>query len=128
LFTRADIVVLACPLNDATVGLVDAATLALMKPDAILINVSRGPVVDTEALIAALKQKRLGGAALDVHDRQPLVPTESVFSAPNLILTPHVAGITATSLLGMSSGAVNTMLSLLRGERPLNIVNPEVFR
>lgn len=128
LFTRADIVVLACPLNDATVGLVDAATLALMKPDAILINVSRGPVVDTEALIAALKQKRLGGAALDVHDRQPLVPTESVFSAPNLILTPHVAGITATSLLGMSNGAVNTMLSLLRGERPLNIVNPEVFR
>jgi D-3-phosphoglycerate dehydrogenase len=128
LFTRADIVVLACPLNDATVGLVDAATLALMKPDAILINVSRGPVVDTEALIAALKQKRLGGAALDVHDRQPLVPTESVFSAPNLILTPHVAGITATSLLGMSNGAVDTMLSLLRGERPLNIVNPEVFR
>ena len=127
LFARADAVLLACPLNESTRGLVDAATLATMKPTALLINVARGAVVETPALLAALRAGRLGGAALDVHDRQPLQPGDAVFDAPNLLLTPHVAGITATSLLSMSRGAVDTMLAMLRGERPSNIVNPEVF-
>ena len=120
--------VLCCPLNDQTRGMVDAATVALMKPGAILINVARGAVVDTAAVLAALRQGRLGGAALDVHHRQPLAGDESVFDCPGLLLTPHVAGITATSMLGMSRGAVDTMLALLRGEQPPNVVNPEVFR
>ncbi len=128
LFAQADVVVLACPLNDSTRGLLNAALLATMKPTAIVINVSRGPVVETDALLAALHAGRLGGAALDVHDRQPLVPSEPAFSAPNLLLTPHMAGVTATSLLAMSRGAVHTLLALLRGERPANVVNPEVFR
>src|SRR5690606_9921822 len=72
LFSQADIVVLACPLTAETRNLVDAQTLALMKGNALLINVSRGPVVDTSALIAALQEGRLGGAALDVHDVQPI--------------------------------------------------------
>ncbi len=127
LFAQADVVVLCCPLNDRTRGLVDAATLATMKPGAILINVSRGPVIDTAAVLAALRDGRLGSAALDVHDRQPLQGDEELFNAPRLLLTPHVAGITATSMEGMSRGAVETMLALLRGERPSNIVNPEVF-
>lgn len=127
LFAQADVVVLSCPLNEQTRGLVDAPTLATMKRDALVINVSRGPVIDTPALLAALREGRLGGAALDVHDRQPLAPTEPVFDAPNLLLTPHVAGVTATSLLAMSRGAVDTTLALLRGERPANVVNPEVF-
>ncbi|MDQ6627059.1 MAG: hydroxyacid dehydrogenase, partial [Pseudomonadota bacterium] len=127
LFAEADVVVLCCSLTDATRGLVDAATLATMKPTAILINVSRGPVIDTPAVLAALREGRLGGAALDVHDRQPLKPDEAVFDAPRLLLTPHVAGITATSMEGMSRGAVETMLALLRGERPANVINPEVF-
>lgn len=128
LFTQADVVVLCCPLNEQTRGLVDAATVAVMKPDAILINISRGPVIDTAAVLAALREGRLGGAALDVHDRQPLTGQEPVFDAPNLLLTPHVAGITATSMRAMSEGAVATLLALLRGERPSNVVNPEVFR
>ncbi len=127
LFATADIVVLTCPLNDETRGLVDAATLATMKRDALLVNVARAAVVDTAALLAALASGRLGGAAMDVHDRQPLPADDPVFSTPRLLLTPHVAGITATSLLGMSRGAVQTMLTLLRGERPLNVVNPEVY-
>lgn len=127
LFARADVVVLACPLNDHTRGLVDAAVIATMKADALLINVSRGPVVETGALIEALRAGRLGGAALDVHDRQPLDPHEAVFDAPNLLLTPHVAGITATSLKAMSQGAVETMLGLLDGERPSNVINPEIY-
>lgn len=128
LFAEADVVVLSCPLNDETRGLLDAATLETMKPDAIVVNVSRGPVIDTPALLAALRAGRLGGAALDVHDRQPLVAGDPVFDAPNLLLTPHVAGVSATSLLAMSQGAVDTTLALLRGERPANVVNPEVFR
>lgn len=128
LFAQADVVVLCCPLNEQTRGMVDAATVATMKPGAILINVSRGPVMDTAAVVDALRQGRLGGAAMDVHDRQPLTGQEPVFDCPNLLLTPHVAGITATSLLGMSQGAVDTMLALLRGERPANVVNPEVFK
>lgn len=127
LFAQADVVVLSCPLTETTRGLLDAATIATMKPGAIVINVSRGPVIETAALIAALKEGRLGGAALDVHDRQPLQPGEPVFDAPNLLLTPHVAGVTATSLLAMSQGAVDTVLALLRSEKPINVVNPEVY-
>ncbi len=128
LFAEADVVVLCCPLSDETRGLVDAATLATMKPNAIVINVSRGPVVDIDAVLAALREGRLGGAALDVHDRQPLQGNEPAFDAPRLLLTPHVAGITATSMEGMSRGAVETLIALLRGERSPNVVNPEVFR
>ena len=102
LFAQADVVVLSCPLNDATRGLVDAATMAAMKPTALLINMSRGPVMDTAAVVAALREGRLGGAAMDVHDKQPLTGQEPVFDAPNLLLTPHVAGITATSMRAMS--------------------------
>lgn len=128
LFAQADVIVLCCPLNEQTRGLVDAPTLAAMKPDALLINVSRGAVIDTASVLQALRLGRLGGAALDVHDRQPLTGQEPVFDAPNLLLTPHVAGITGTSLHAMSRGAVDTLLALLRGQRPANVVNPEVFR
>lgn len=128
LFSESDVVVLCCPLNVQTRGLVDAATVATMKHDALLINVSRGPVVDTAAVVAALREHRLGGAAMDVHDRPPLTGSEPVFDAPNLLLTPHVAGITDTSMRAMSEAAIATVLALLRGERPANVVNPEVFR
>ncbi len=128
LFSQADVVILCCPLNDQTRGLVDAATLAQMKRTAILINVSRGPVIETAAVLDALRAGRLGGAAMDVHDKQPLTGDEPAFQAPNLLLTPHVAGITDTSMRAMSEGAITTLLALLRGERPANVVNPEVFR
>ena len=128
LFAQSDVVLLACPLNEQTRGLVDAQTLALMKPDAVIINVSRGAVVQTEPLLGALKAGRLGGAALDVHETQPLPADAASFDTPNLLLTPHIAGTTATSLYGMSKGAVETTLALLRGERPANVVNPEVFK
>jgi D-3-phosphoglycerate dehydrogenase / 2-oxoglutarate reductase len=128
LLTRSDTLVLCCPLNDETRGLIDAASVALMKPGAILINVSRGPVIEVAAVLAALHEGRLGGAALDVHDKQPLGGKEALFDAPNLLLTPHVAGITGTSMRAMSEGAVATLLALLRGERPTNVVNPEVFQ
>lgn len=128
LFARSDVVVLCCPLTDQTRGMVDAATVAAMKPGAVLVNVARGPVIDTDAVLHALREGRLGGAALDVHDRQPLTGSEAVFDAPNLLLTPHVAGISDTSMRAMSEQAIATLLALLRGERPPNVVNTEVFR
>lgn len=128
LFARSDVVVLCCPLTEQTRGLVDADTVAGMKRDAILINVARGPVIDTAAVLRALHEGRLGGAALDVHDRQPLAGSEPLFDAPKLLLTPHVAGISDTSMRAMSEACIATLLALLRGERPPNVVNPEVFR
>jgi D-3-phosphoglycerate dehydrogenase / 2-oxoglutarate reductase len=128
LFAQSDVVVLCCPLTEQTRGLVDADTVAGMKRDAILINVARGPVIDTAAVLRALREGRLGGAALDVHDKQPLTGDEPLFDAPQLLLTPHVAGISDTSMRAMSQGTIDTLLALLRGERPSNVVNPEVFR
>jgi (S)-sulfolactate dehydrogenase len=97
LTTRADVISLHVPLVDSTRGLFDAARIAAMKPGAVLINSARGGVVDEAALAAALNAGRLGGAAIDVFDTEP-VPAASVFAGcPNLLLTPHIAGLSAES-------------------------------
>jgi D-3-phosphoglycerate dehydrogenase len=127
LFKQADIVIISCPLNDETRGMVDKAMIDLMKPTAILINIARGPIVDSSAIVAALNEGRIAGVAMDVHDHHPLEGSELVFNAPNLLLTPHIASITATSLQKMSEGSVDILLKILQGQRPNNIVNPEVF-
>lgn len=90
----ADVVSLHVPLNPQTRNLIDAQRLALMRADAILINTARGGVVDEGALAAALKAGQLGGAALDVFDAEPLPAGSPLADAPNLILTPHIAGVT----------------------------------
>ena len=107
--------------------MVDQAAISAMKPNAILINIARGPVLDTQAVIKALKSGAIAGAAMDVHDQQPMSGQEAVFDCPNLLLTPHIASITASSMKGMSEGSVATILAILNGDRPKNIVNPEVF-
>ena len=93
----ADVVTLHVPLGDGTRHLVNAARLATMKPDAVLINTARGGVVDESALAAALRAGRLGGAALDVFEREPLPAGSPLAGCPNLILTPHIAGLTRES-------------------------------
>ena len=123
LMRESDVIVLCCPLTPETRGMIDAAALAFAKPTAILINVARGPVVDTAALIDALARGAIGGAALDVHDVQPLPADAAILDASNVLLTPHVAGSTATSMYRMSSGAVDDMIKLLRGETPSHPVN-----
>ena len=97
LLAEADVVTLHVPLADATRHLIDAARLARMKPGAILINTSRGGVVDEAAVAAALKANRLGGAALDVFEQEPLAAGSPLAGCPNLLLTPHIAGVTAES-------------------------------
>jgi len=127
LFSQADVIIICCPLNEETRGMVDQSSISMMKSNAILINIARGPVVDTQAIISALKIGKIAGAAMDVHDQQPLTGEEAIFDCPNLLLTPHIASITSSSMRGMSEGSVKTILAILRGNRPDNIVNPEVF-
>ena len=124
LFTRSNAVVVCCALTDETRGLVNRDLLARMRPSAVLVNVSRGAVIDTPALIDALRSEKIAGAALDVFDVQPLPPDDALFGCPNLLLTPHTAGITATSGRTMAVGSAEEMLRILRGEKPLNLVNP----
>lgn len=125
LFSRSDAVVVSCALTDETRGLVNAELIGRMKPHAVLINVSRGAVVKTDALVEALKARRIAGAALDVFEEQPLPRDNIFFDCPNLLLTPHAAAITASSSRAMSVGAAQEMVRILCGEQPLNLVNPE---
>lgn len=125
LFAGADIVVLACPLNDSTRGLVGRDLLKRMKSSAFLINVSRGPVVNEVALIDALGGGELAGAALDVFHEQPLLASSPLLSMPNVIVSAHLAGITEDSMKRMGEGAAAQVLQLLRGELPTHFVNTE---
>jgi D-3-phosphoglycerate dehydrogenase len=124
LFARSDAIAVCCALTDETRGLVNRDLIGRMRPSAVLVNVSRGAVIETPALIDALRSRKIGGAALDVFDVQPLPPDDALFDCPNLLLTPHTAGITATSGRAMAVGAAEEMLRILRGQQPLNLVNP----
>jgi phosphoglycerate dehydrogenase-like enzyme len=94
LFERSDVVSVHYKLGPRSVGLVGAEELAAMKPSAYLVNTSRGPIVDTDALLAALHEGRIGGAALDVYETEPLPPDHPLRSAPNTVLTPHLGYVT----------------------------------
>ncbi|RWL99209.1 MAG: hydroxyacid dehydrogenase [Mesorhizobium sp.] len=127
LVEQSDIIVLCCPLTEETRGLISRECIARMKPNALLINVSRGPVIDDEALIEALRKGRIGGAALDVFATQPLPPNHPYFGFDNVIVTPHMAGITEESMMRMGVGAANESLLVLADKLPVNLRNPEVI-
>ena len=93
-FRQADYIVLAAPVTDGTKAIANAERLALTKSDACLINVGRGPLVDEAALAAALREKRIGGAALDVFPKEPLAADSPLWDVPNLLITPHTAALT----------------------------------
>jgi phosphoglycerate dehydrogenase-like enzyme len=93
-FRQADYIVLAAPVTDNTKAIANAERLALMKADACLINVGRGPLVDEPALVVALREKKIGGAALDVFQKEPLAADSPLWDIPNLLITPHTAALT----------------------------------
>ena len=94
MLTQADYIVVAVPVTPATKGMIGREQLSKMKSDACLINVGRGPLIDEAALIDALRQKRIGGAGLDVFDQEPLPSDSPLWDLENLLITPHTAGMT----------------------------------
>ncbi|MBB2974215.1 hydroxyacid dehydrogenase [Mesorhizobium sp. RMAD-H1] len=125
LIAQSDIIVLCCPLTTETRGLMSRERIGRMKPEALLINVSRGPVVDEAALVSALQNRRIGGAALDVFSTQPLPADHPFLALDNVILTPHAAGITEDSMMRMGVGVAEEAVRILSGELPKNFCNPE---
>jgi len=120
---RADWLVLACPLTDETLRLVDAAALAQLKPGARLINVARGEVVDEAALVEALRAGHLGGACLDVFEREPLPETSPLWNLPGVIVMPHSAGQAAGNAARVADIFIDNLARWLQG-RPLRHAVP----
>jgi glyoxylate reductase len=113
---RADFVSVHTPLTSETRHLIDADALAVMKPTAILVNTARGPIVDQDALAAALRDGRLAGAGLDVTDPEPLPPAHHLLDTPNLLVVPHIGSATTTARAAMADRAVDNLLAALDGK------------
>lgn len=122
LLAEADIVSLNCPLTNETRGLIGKEQFEKMKPGAVLVNTARGGVVDTEALIDALKNGTLGGAGIDVYPNEPEVP-EALKTFENVVLTPHIGTNTHEARRGMAEAAAQRILAVRNGKTPENIVN-----
>jgi D-3-phosphoglycerate dehydrogenase/microcystin synthetase protein McyI len=127
LLARSDFVSLHCELNDETRGMIGEAELRAMQRHAFLINTSRGRVVQQEALERALTERWIAGAALDVFEDEPLAEGSTLFALDNLILTPHVAGLSGDALRDLANSAATQILAALAGERPPHLVNPQVW-
>jgi glyoxylate reductase len=127
LLERSDFVTLHAPLTPDTRGLIDDAALRRMKPTAYLVNTARGPMVDTAALVRALKGGEIAGAALDVTDPEPLPGDHPLLDAPNLLVIPHLGSATHATREKMADMAVENLLAGLAGEPMPNCVNPEVY-
>jgi glyoxylate reductase len=127
LLGTADFVMLHVALTPETRGLIGAREFGLMKRDAIVVNAARGPVIDTDALVTALREGMISGAALDVTDPEPIPADHPLLSLPNAIVVPHTASSTIATRDKMAGFAARNLLAVLNGERPPSIVNPEVL-
>ena len=127
LLRDADVVVVACPLTDETRGLLDRGRLGLMKPTAFLVNVSRGAIVDQQALVDALRGDRLAGVGLDVVDPEPLPADDPLLTLPNVVGAPHSLGYTDELLRGCVEQACEALLDVASGRVPRDVANPDVL-
>jgi phosphoglycerate dehydrogenase-like enzyme len=123
LLAAADVLFLCAPLTEHTRGMIDADALGRMKPGAILVNVARGPLVDEQALAAALASGRLDSAALDVTPHEPPPPESPLWNAPRLIITPHVGGQSGRRIDAMTDFFCDNLRRYLRGEALRNLVD-----
>jgi microcystin synthetase protein McyI len=124
---QVDFLSIHAPHTKETFHIVSGPQLAKMKPTAYLMNCARGPLVDEKALTEALRNKVIAGAALDVFEPEPSLDDNPLYQMPNVIVTPHLAGVTRESTKRMAMGAAEQTLQVLRGERPPRIVNPEAW-
>ncbi len=126
-FRQSDYVLINCPLTPETRRLVGSGQLAWMKPTAFLINTARGPIVDEAALVEALRDRRIAGAALDVFETEPLPAGSPLVELDNVVLTSHSIGWTEELFRDMGRIDCEGALAVFRGEPPANVVNPDVF-
>ena len=127
LLGESDFISLHTPLTPDTRHMIDSEALSKMKPNAVLINTARGPIVDPEALYEALKEGRIFGAGLDVTEPEPLPPDSPLLTLDNVVIAPHIASASKTSRAQMSWMAARNLLAGLTGERLPNCVNPQVY-
>lgn len=123
LFREADFVTIHVRLSDRTRGLVDRQMLSLMKPDAWIVNTSRGPIVDRDALLAVLRGQRIGGAALDVFDEEPLPAGDELRRLDNVVATPHVGYVSRENYRQMYQVTAENIAAFLAG-KPQNVIEP----
>jgi D-3-phosphoglycerate dehydrogenase len=124
----ADFVTIHCPKTPETTGLFDARRLALMRGSAFLVNTARGGIIDETALHAALTGSVIRGAGIDVLEREPPATDNPLLDLPNVVLAPHMAGVTRESTERQSVSVARNLLSVLDGKPDLdNVVNKEVF-
>ncbi|PLP97994.1 phosphoglycerate dehydrogenase [Cupriavidus pauculus] len=127
LLEMSDVVSLHRPLRPDTRHTIDAAALAVMKPGAILINTSRGGLIDEPALVDALRNSRLFGAGLDVFEREPLPVASALAALPNVVLSPHQAGSTQEALAATASQCATQIIDVLAGRQPEHMLDPSVW-
>jgi glyoxylate reductase len=125
LLAESDFVTLHVPLFPETTHYISTAEFSLMKPTSILINASRGPVVDEKALVQALKERIIAGAGLDVYEKEPEVEPDLI-QMKNVVLAPHIASASYETRVRMATVAAKNLVAGLKGKRPPNLVNPEV--
>ena len=123
----SDFISVHAPVTAETGGLIDSRRLALMKPSAYIVNLSGAGIVDRDGLVTALESRTIAGAALDVFETQPIAPDHPLLELDNVVLTPHVGGATDETIDRHSAMMVSDILRFLDGERPVNLVNPEVW-
>jgi len=126
IYRRSDFISLHVPLLTETHRLFDDRAFAMMKPSCIIVNTSRGPVVDEKALVRALRTRRIAGAALDVFEAEPFIEPE-LLEMDNVVLAPHIGSASYDTRMKMSSIAVENLLVALRGHKPPNLVNEDVW-
>lgn len=128
LLAASDFISLHCPLNEETRGLIGEEELRAMKRTAFLINTSRGPVLDQKALFKACSEGWIGGAGLDVFEKEPVPLDEPLLALKNVTTLPHLGSATIKAREGMARKAAENVLAALEGRRPADLVNPEAFK
>jgi glyoxylate reductase len=126
LLKESDFVSINAALSRETIHLIGYRELSLMRPSAYLVNTARGPIVDEKALVRALEEKRIAGAALDVYEREPLVEP-GLINLPNVVLTPHLGSAALDTRDRVAEIVVDNIVAVIEGRRPPNIFNPEIY-
>ncbi len=127
LLTASDVVAIHAPATPETAGLLDARRIGLMPSTAYIVNLSDASIVGEEALVDALREKRIAGVAMDVFETQPVAPNSPLLTLDNIVLTPHIGGATAETIERHSTMMTDDILRFLDGERPRNLVNADAW-